>query len=151
MADEIVQINEYGEVTTEITDDRVVRDLSAKILPPADSISYSDATETAEDSWASFKVQASGFYSNVSQSTSAFFRENRQLLNTLGLILLAFLGLRILSAVISAIDSIPLITPLLKLVGLGTVTWFTWRYMLRADNRQELAQKWNRAKADLFG
>lgn len=112
------------------------------------------ATETARSAdaaWAEFQANANASLQRAIQSTSTFFRENRQLLSTLGWILLTLLGVRVVFAALDAIDDLPLVTPILKLIGLATVGWFIWRYLLRANNRQELAQMFNRTKADLFG
>jgi len=58
---------------------------------------------------------------------------------------------RVVFAALDAIDDLPLVTPALKLVGLTTVGWFIWRYLIRANNRQELAQMFDRTKSELFG
>ncbi|KAF7100249.1 hypothetical protein CFC21_101783 [Triticum aestivum] len=53
----------------------------------------------------------------------------------------AFFAGWVLSAVVSAIDSIPLLPRILEMVGLGYTVWFSSRYLLFKDNREELFAK----------
>ncbi|KAF7107570.1 hypothetical protein CFC21_108181 [Triticum aestivum] len=50
----------------------------------------------------------------------------------------AFFAGWVLSAVVSAIDSIPLLPRILEMVGLGYTVWFSSRYLLFKKNREEL-------------
>lgn len=148
MTTEIVQTNEYseyGEVQPEAT--------PTNVSPPTEPMIISDTstTDSAEDAWKSVQVKATAFFAEATQSTVTFFRENRRLLSTLGWTFLFFLGTRMLFAALDAIDDLPLVTPLLKLIGLATVAWFVWRYLMRANNRQELTQTLDRVKRELFG
>lgn len=144
MTTEIVQTNEYGEVEKTISVD----------TPPMTEpmlIQSSSATENAEETWTTFQVKAKAFFADATQTVQTFFRENQQILSILGWVLLALLGIRVVFAALDAIDDIPLVTPALKLIGLTTVAWFIWRYLIRANNRQELAQMFDRTKSELFG
>uniref|UniRef100_R7WA06 Cyanobacterial aminoacyl-tRNA synthetase CAAD domain-containing protein n=1 Tax=Aegilops tauschii TaxID=37682 RepID=R7WA06_AEGTA len=53
----------------------------------------------------------------------------------------AFFAGWLLSAVVSAIDSIPLLPRILEMVGLGYTVWFSSRYLLFKKNREELFAK----------
>ncbi|CAL0314108.1 unnamed protein product [Lupinus luteus] len=55
------------------------------------------------------------------------------------------------SAVIGAIDSIPLFPKLLEAVGLGYTIWFTSRYLLFKKNRDELTAKIEELKEQVLG
>ncbi|KAK7366860.1 hypothetical protein VNO80_08862 [Phaseolus coccineus] len=55
------------------------------------------------------------------------------------------------SAVIGAIDSIPLFPKLLEVVGLAYTVWFTSRYLLFKQNRDELATKIEELKEQILG
>lgn len=61
------------------------------------------------------------------------------------------LGLSLLGALFSVVNSIPLLPALLELVGVGYVAWFTNRYLLGAAKRQELSQKVGQIKRDVLG
>ncbi|MBD1912274.1 MULTISPECIES: valine--tRNA ligase [unclassified Leptolyngbya] len=62
----------------------------------------------------------------------------RKPLLSLGLLYLLLLGLRIGINVFQAIDSIAILRPFFKLVGLGYAGWFTLRYLVISEGRQEL-------------
>jgi hypothetical protein len=167
MNTETAQREEYGEVQEVIPVDNVspvdptlLEETPATETPPVETTTLDTATiepatteaaRSADIAWAEFQANANASFQRAIQATSKFFRENRQLLSTLGWVLLALLGIRVVFAALDAIDDLPLVTPILKLIGLSTVGWFIWRYLLRANNRQELAQMFNRTKADLFG
>lgn len=40
-----------------------------------------------------------------------------------------------------ALDDIPVVAPTFELIGIGYSVWFVSRYLLKASNKQELAQK----------
>ncbi|KAI0564217.1 Cyanobacterial aminoacyl-tRNA synthetase CAAD [Gracilaria domingensis] len=50
----------------------------------------------------------------------------------------AIIALTVLRAVISAVDSIPILPGVLELIGLSYTVWFFWRYVLFKESRQEL-------------
>ncbi|KAF0933102.1 hypothetical protein E2562_013840 [Oryza meyeriana var. granulata] len=58
----------------------------------------------------------------------------------------AFVVLWVLSSVVSAIDSIPLVPKVLELVGTGYSVWFTSRYLLFKESRDELFAKFDDLK-----
>lgn len=149
MTNEIVQVNEFGEVITgrvpeDVADTEV---LTTYDMPEPDAFT----TESTEEAWQSVQAKTTDFLENATSYATTFYRNNRSLLITLGWIFLAFLGARLLFTALDTIDDIPLVTPLLKLVGLVSVTRFVWRYLIRERNRQELAETINRAKAEVLG
>ncbi|CAM0944013.1 unnamed protein product [Alopecurus aequalis] len=58
----------------------------------------------------------------------------------------ALLALLVLSKVVSAIDSVPLLPNLLELVGTGYSIWFTTKYLLFKESRDELFAKFEDLK-----
>ncbi|XVF17333.1 hypothetical protein REPUB_Repub10bG0111700 [Reevesia pubescens] len=63
----------------------------------------------------------------------------------------ALVALWLASAVIGAIDSIPLFPKLMEVVGLGYTFWFSSRYLLFKKNREELAAKIEELKQQVLG
>ncbi|CAL5189075.1 unnamed protein product [Lathyrus oleraceus] len=63
----------------------------------------------------------------------------------------AIVTLWLTSAVIGAIDSIPLIPKLFEVVGLGYSLWFTYRYLLFKRNRDELSSIIEGLKEQVLG
>ena len=157
----IIQTNEYGSVkATPIpegeplivqTDEYGV--IKAATMPvDANSMagSSSENTEMLE-SWQALQAKVTKFVNDVKSFASRFFDQNRQLLVTLGWFFLVILGARLLFAGLDAIDDIPLITPILKLIGLVYIVRFVWRYLLRQKTRQELMATISQAKSEMFG
>jgi CAAD domains of cyanobacterial aminoacyl-tRNA synthetase len=139
----------------QIDQDRAVRTESLPADLPSTSeitVTYDNSTnESASQAWQSFKYQAAAFFANATDNAVTLFHENRQLFNILGWTFLILFGIRILFAVMHAIDDIPFATFIFKLVGFLYVARFIQRYLVRADNRQELAQKLDHAKAEFLG
>lgn len=136
--------DEYDQVTTEI----VPVDTFAASEPI--TIDDNSVTESAQG-WRSVQSTATAAFTNATSYTAEFFKNNRQLLTTLGWIFLAFLAARLLFAAVDAIDDIPLVTPILKLIGLVYVVRFVGRYLLRQNDRQQFMRTLNRLKAEMVG
>jgi CAAD domains of cyanobacterial aminoacyl-tRNA synthetase len=52
---------------------------------------------------------------------------------------------------LSALNEIPLVEPLLELVGLGYTAWFVVRFMLKSEKRQEFYAKFADTKESVLG
>lgn len=63
----------------------------------------------------------------------------------------AAVALWLTSAVVGAIDAIPLFPKLMEVVGLGYTLWFSTRYLLFKRNRDELALKVEELKKNVLG
>lgn len=107
--------------------------------------------ESAEELWVTIQTRTTGFFEETVSTIAIFFKNNRQLLTILGVAFIAILGVKLIFAGLNAIDDIPLVTPLLKLIGLVYVVRFVWRYLLREQDRHELVENINRTKAEVLG
>ncbi|EAZ89741.1 MULTISPECIES: CAAD domain-containing protein [Cyanophyceae] len=87
----------------------------------------------------------------VPEYLGEFFSEYKQPLTIVGLSLLAIITVKIIVAVLGAVDDIPLLAPLLEMVGLGYSAWFVWRYLWKASNRKELLAEFDAIKNQMFG
>lgn len=77
--------------------------------------------------------------------------EYRGPLTTVGLILVAGLGIAVADGVLARLNAIPLFAPTFELVGLGFTGWFVFRYLLYADTRQELLAEYHEIKDRIAG
>ncbi|XP_065016650.1 uncharacterized protein LOC103991532 isoform X2 [Musa acuminata AAA Group] len=59
--------------------------------------------------------------------------------------------LLILSAIISSIDSVPLFSKAMEVFGLGFTVWFSFRYLIYKENRDELVSKLDDLKQKIVG
>lgn len=157
MNTEIVQQTEHGVVVADDNGDVEAAAYNTELSPDAETLvtydrsTVEEAADTAEETLDDIQGKVTRFLEKLPDDASAFFNNNRQAFNTLGLILLGFLGLRVLFAVLDAIDDIPLMAFFLKVTGLVYLTQFVWRYLMRASDRQRLAQNIEQIKNDLLG
>lgn len=82
---------------------------------------------------------------------SEFVLDYRNFLAVLGYGTLAIISVYICSAIIDAIEDIPIIAPLFEIVGLGYVIWFIWRYLFTVSRRQDFKQEVDSIKVNLLG
>ena len=80
-----------------------------------------------------------------------FFGEYQKPLVTVGLIVAAFVTVKVTLAVLDALNDIPLLSPFFELVGMGYAGWFVYRYLLRASNRKELTEELKALKNQVLG
>ncbi|MBD2676703.1 MULTISPECIES: CAAD domain-containing protein [Nostoc] len=109
-------------------------------LPPA-----------SEPEWQRISRQVFEFFGQLPQYLSSFFKDYSQALITLSLIFAALVTAKVALAVLDAINDIPLLSPFFELVGISYATWFTFRYLIKASNRQELAQQIQLLKNEFVG
>ncbi len=72
-------------------------------------------------------------------------------LTTVGLILVAGLGVAVADGVLTRLNTIPLFAPTFELVGLGFTGWVVLRYLLYADTRHELFEAYDQVKERITG
>uniref|UniRef100_A0A0D9XEL9 Cyanobacterial aminoacyl-tRNA synthetase CAAD domain-containing protein n=1 Tax=Leersia perrieri TaxID=77586 RepID=A0A0D9XEL9_9ORYZ len=63
----------------------------------------------------------------------------------------ALVTIWISSIVISALDSVPLVPQVMEVVGLGFTVWFTSRYLIFKENRDELITRIGSIKKQILG
>jgi hypothetical protein len=93
----------------------------------------------------------SGVLANLPDYVTDFFKEYKRPLITVGLILGAFISVKLLLAILDAINEVPLLAPTFELVGLGYSAWFVYRFLLKDANRQELTENFTSLKDQVLG
>ncbi|WP_373524796.1 CAAD domain-containing protein [Nostoc sp.] len=111
-------------------------------LPPA---------REAESQWQAVSRKISQFLEQLPEYLSSFFKDYKQPLITVALILAAIITAKVVLAVLAAINGIPLLLPTFELIGIGYATWFIFRYLLKASTRQELAEEIQVLKNQVIG
>lgn len=104
-----------------------------------------------DSQWRQTARTISNFLAQLPEYISSFFFRYQQQLLTIVLILSALVTVKVVLALLDAINSIPLLSPIFELVGLGYATWFSFRYLLKAATRQELADKIRSFKQETVG
>lgn len=80
-----------------------------------------------------------------------FFADNKKPLLTVGLIVAGLITVKLTLAILDAINDIPLLAPVLELVGLGYTSWFVYRYLWKASTREELLTEFDSLKTQILG
>jgi CAAD domains of cyanobacterial aminoacyl-tRNA synthetase len=99
------------------------------MLPPASQ---------NEEQWQRTGRQISIFLAKLPEDIGRFYQEYKLPFISFALLVITVTALRIFLAVLNAINDVPLVSPILELIGLGYTIWFTFRYLLKHSTRQEL-------------
>lgn len=101
--------------------------------------------------WQQIGTQISDFLANLPDKTARFLLEYNQQIITVALIITTFIALKIVLAVLDAINDIPLVYPTFELIGIGYTTWFFFRYLLNGSTRQELDAQIQFIRNEIYG
>ncbi|NJK29120.1 MAG: hypothetical protein HC851_03100 [Acaryochloris sp. RU_4_1] len=72
-------------------------------------------------------------------------------LTTGAIILTALVSVAVADGVLDVLNAIPLVAPLLELIGLGYSVWFAWHYLRYAESRQQLLTNYRQLKQRITG
>ncbi|MBW4559345.1 MAG: CAAD domain-containing protein [Trichormus sp. ATA11-4-KO1] len=100
-------------------------------LPPA---------KEPEAQWRRVVNQVSYFLERLPEYLSNFLHKNQRPLINIALVLSTVVAVKIVLAVLDAINDIPLLSPTFELIGIGYFAWFSLRYLIKAETRQELTE-----------
>jgi hypothetical protein len=123
------------------------------VTKTADSMSStaSDLGKEASQQIQQVWEKVSGLLGDLPEAVSSFFNEYRRPIVTIGLIVAAIISVKLVLALLGAVNEVPLLAPTFELIGLIYSGWFIYRYMLKASNRQELLEDINSLKDQVLG
>lgn len=116
-----------------------------------DQSSLTNASGEAAPEWQQILEQVYGVLSDLPDFIGKFYGEYRQPVVTVGLIVAAVISVKLVFALLGAINEVPLLSPVFEIVGLSYSGWFVYRYLLRVSSRQELSGKFNDLKDQVIG
>ncbi|RUT09794.1 hypothetical protein DSM106972_002890 [Dulcicalothrix desertica PCC 7102] len=105
----------------------------------------------SQDEWLKYGEQVSSFLATLPEYAGTIFNKYKQPLTVLGLIVAAIVTLKVVLAVLDALNDIPLVAPTFELIGIGYSAWFVYRYLLKASSRQELTSEITTIKKQVVG
>ena len=108
-------------------------------------------TSQSQEEWLKYGEQVSGFLAALPDYLGSLFNQYRQPLITVGLIVAALVTVKVVLAVLDALNDIPLVAPTFELIGIGYSVWFVYRYLLKASTRQELSDEIAGLKTQVVG
>lgn len=109
------------------------------------------ANVPSDAQWQRIGTQVSEFLAQLPEYIGRFFNQYKQPIISLGLIFAAIITVKIVLAVIDALNDIPLLQPTFELIGIGYTAWFVNRYLLQASRRQELSDEIEKLKQQVVG
>lgn len=113
----------------------------ALVLPPAQS----------SDQWQQVGEQVSVYLAQLPETIGEFFNKYKQPLIVLALIGGAVITVKVVLAILDALNDIPLLSPTFELVGIGYSVWFVNRYLLKESNRKQLGGEIDEIKKQVIG
>lgn len=105
----------------------------------------------SSEQWKQAGDRVSAFLADLPEYLTDFFGEYRRPIITISLIVGSLIAVKLLLAILDAINDIPLLSSLFELVGMGYSAWFIYRYIWKAENRQELSSDFNALKQQILG
>lgn len=96
-------------------------------------------------------AQVSQFLAEIPQDLNKFYSAYKTPIVALTVLLSSFVALRVLLAILAAVNDIPLVSPVFELIGIGYSGWFVFRYLLQAPTRKELAAEIESLKTQVTG
>lgn len=98
----------------------------------------SEAALSGTSQWEDVQNEIAVFLDKLPEYVGNFFKEFRRPIIAIVLILAAVVLVKLAIALIKAINEIPVLPPLFEFIGFAYTFWFVYRYLIYADQRQEL-------------
>jgi hypothetical protein len=109
------------------------------------------SSDASSEQWREIADKTYNVLSTLPELLGKFFSEQQKPLVVAGLIFGSIVSVKLTLAVLSAINEVPLLEPTFELIGLGYSAWFIYRYLLKASNRSELGEEFNKVKDQIVG
>lgn len=118
--------------------DHTASQRATAVLEPAPLSKLSPPPQIREKWWWHQGTQVSVWLAGLPENLGEVFNQYKQATISVALILAVAIALRVILAVMDALNDIPLLSPTFELIGISYYVWFVNRYLLRASTRQEL-------------
>jgi len=150
MSTEIMQNGDSNETNPENTRSGLNSESSFEVKQSAAG-QYSSERYSTDKTLQWMRASSTELFAPIRDAIAILLKQNRGLLIIIGAALLALTGLRIIFALLDAINDLPLVPLILELIGISYVGWFVYRYLMKASTRQELVQQIDQIKKDIVG
>ncbi|MDE5100736.1 MAG: CAAD domain-containing protein [Trichodesmium sp. St16_bin4-tuft] len=97
------------------------------------------------------KEQFINIFFNFPDYINQLYQQYQGQLKLFGWLALVILTFTFIAVVIEALDGIPILSIIFELIGVIYLVWFVYRYLLKRSNRQELLDKIENIKREIFG
>ena len=138
------------EVKQNFTTPKSSADLSDPDSGVITKLSSSESGKSSEE-WQKIAQQLNTFMQEFPGFLEEFWSNYKLPVTVFGLFLGIIVVLKVLFAVLGAINELPFLSPTFELIGIGYAGWFILRYLLRGSSRQELGDNINSVKDQVLG
>jgi hypothetical protein len=146
-----LKTSDYTDSSTpEFADVEDRAELEVTTAEPAPIVVSPQSSQSSEQ-WTQIGERVSYYLGQLPDLLSDFFNQNQRLLINLGLLFGGIVSVKLTLAILDAVNDIPLLAPTFELVGIAYSAWFVYRYMLKAETRQELSQEIDTLKQQVVG
>jgi hypothetical protein len=122
-----------------------------EINSQAGTITKLQAPVQSQEQWLKYGEQISSFLATFPEYLGTLFNQYKQPLVILGVLVTAIITVKVLLAVLDALNDIPLVASTFELIGIGYSIWFIYRYLLKASTREELTSEITTLKSQVIG
>ncbi|MGL5876113.1 MAG: CAAD domain-containing protein [Xenococcaceae cyanobacterium] len=133
------------------TEEKQITQTSDDRLTVNSSSSTSLTTSRTASQLLVFGEQLSATLQVLPDYLNNLFQVYKNPLIVIGWAIASIVSLKIVFAVLGAVNDIPLLQPILELIGVICGGWFVVRYLISAENRAELGMLLNSLKEYIFG
>jgi hypothetical protein len=127
------------------------KELKQSSLAINSSSSTSLTAQNVSEQLIGFGKQLSATIEVMPSYLDNFWQVYKSFIIFLGWVIGSIVALKVVFAILGAINDIPLLSPLLELIGIICGGWVTVRYLISAEKRAELGQILNSAKEYVLG
>ncbi|MBE9068877.1 CAAD domain-containing protein [Leptolyngbya cf. ectocarpi LEGE 11479] len=124
--------------------------MSTDINPPEENVTAQSAADTAEQA-KEILAKVASVLGDAPQYVVEIFNEYKRPLTVIGLVFGGLIAIKMMFAILAAINDIPVLAPTMELIGLIYTGWFIYRYLLKASNRSELLSSLGTVKDQITG
>ncbi len=122
-----------------------------EINNPTGTITKIQPSTQSQEQWLKYGEQLSSFLNNFSDYAGTYFNKYKQPLIVIGIGIAALVAVRVVLAILDALNDVPLVAPTFELIGIGYSAWFVYRYLLKASTRNELTSEITTLKSQVVG
>lgn len=109
------------------------------------------ASKPSQEQWLLAGYRISAFFDELPGYFTYFFDAYKQPFVIIGLFLLSLVLLKLMLALLDALNDIPLFAPIFQLIGLIYTAWFVYRYLSNTVSRKEFFEQIKRFKNYVLG
>lgn len=139
------------EYNTLPSSDNLVIEASNSESSNPETIAEQKTTNSTTEELLQIGSQISHFLEQLPSYIKRFFKAYKSPLISLAFIFAAIVTLRLIIAVINALNDLPLFAASFEVIGIGFAIWFVYRYLLKASTRQEIALEIQILKEQIIG